>query len=253
MIAAVRTAADRAEFCRRVAGRPYFAAVMGTHLTLYAEKPGSGWQFYLLPGRAALALRGGSATLCGELPKGDALEELAGFLRFLCVDRLVADRAWPMLGAAAPLLLWKLPKGSALPPRPDPTAAYPGLTLDTAPQMQPVSRLVFADSEAEQESFYSAACTALAHGYGVCHALTLDGAPVCTVGSYERSESECYMAAGVTAPQWRGRGLAGYLIVDLANRLAAEQDVTFTSAPHLWDFYTQLGFLQNGQLYDIEK
>ena len=53
------------------------------------------------------------------------------------------------------------------------------------------------------------------------------------------------MAAGVTAPEWRGRGLAGWLIASLANELAAEKDACFLCLPHLRGFYQRLGFIQN--------
>lgn len=146
---------------------------------------------------------------------------------------------------AAPLTLWELPQGSALPLPP----AYPAeLVRDTAPSMLPVSRLVFAENDAEADEFYSTACTALAHGVGVCHALLQDGRPVCTVGCYEQSNTESYMAAGVTDPAWRGRGLARRLIVEMANTLAAERTVRFACEQTLCGFYEQLGFVQNGKI-----
>ena len=114
--------------------------------------------------------------------------------------------------------------------------------------MLPISRLVFAESDAEADEFYSTACTALAHGYGTCRAVLDNGKPVCTVGCYEQSTREAYMAAGVTAPEWRGRGLAGWLIASLANELAAEKDVCFLCMPHLRGFYQRLGFVQNGMI-----
>ena len=114
--------------------------------------------------------------------------------------------------------------------------------------MLPVSRLVFAESDAEADEFYSTACTALAHGVGTCRALLHDGRPVCTVGCYEQSAAESYMAAGVTDPAWQGRGLARYLIVGLANELAAERAVRFACFPALCGFYAQLGFLQIGKI-----
>ena len=95
MIQAVTTPAQQAEFIRRIAGKPYFAATMGTHCALFSAHPASGWQFYLLPGQAALALRGGTATLCGALPAGEAgeeaVEELQGFLCFMGADRLLRE------------------------------------------------------------------------------------------------------------------------------------------------------------------
>ena len=72
MIQSASTSALRAEYLRRLADKPYFAANLGTHLNLFGRHPASGWAFYLLPGSAVLELRGGSAVLCGELPGGDA-------------------------------------------------------------------------------------------------------------------------------------------------------------------------------------
>lgn len=68
------------------------------------------------------------------------------------------------------------------------------------------------------------------------------------MGCYEQSDTESYMAAGVTDPAWQGRGLARYLIVGLANELAAERAVRFACFPALCGFYAQLGFLQIGKI-----
>ena len=249
MIQAVTTQAQQEEYRRRIAGKPYFEAVLGTHLSLFGAHPASGWAFYLLPGTAVLELRGGSGALCGTLPGNeDTREELLGFLQFLHVDRLRCEHPLPAAYGSTwhlsdPLTLWTLPQGRALPVPPPPPEK---LTLDTAPSMLPVSRLVFAENEAEADEFYSTTCTALAHGVGTCRALLQDGKPVCTVGCYEQSKTEAYMAAGVTTPDWRGRGLAGWLIVTLANELAKNHTVRFLCLPHLCGFYQRLGFIQTG-------
>ena len=164
MIQSVSTAEDKTEYLRRIAHKPYFESTLGTHLHLFGNHPASGWAFYLLPGSAVLELRGGSAVLCGALPGGeageDAREELMGFLRFLHADTLRTEHPLTLPGwqPAAPLTLWELPKGRALPLPPAPPAE---LVPDKAPSMLPVSRLVFAESDAEADEFYSAACTAL--------------------------------------------------------------------------------------------
>ena len=174
MIQSASTSALRAEYLRRLADKPYFAANLGTHLNLFGQHPASGWAFYLLPGSAVLELRGGSAVLCGELPGGDAggdaREELRGFLQFLHADTLRSEHPLALDGwrPAAPLALWELPRGRTLPLPPAPPAE---LMLDKAPSMLPISRLVFPDSDAEADEFYSTACTALAHGVGNCRAL----------------------------------------------------------------------------------
>ncbi|WP_308000532.1 hypothetical protein, partial [uncultured Gemmiger sp.] len=110
MITSATTPAQQAEFARHIAGKPYFAAVMGTALTLFGQKPGSGWSFYLLPG-GALALRGGTATLCGALPDADTAEELQSFLQFVRTDRVLTEQPLPFGTEAPPLTLWRLPKG----------------------------------------------------------------------------------------------------------------------------------------------
>lgn len=251
MIQSVTTPAHRAEFARRIRRKPYFEATMGTHYALFGAHPASGWRFYLLPGQAVLALRGGTATLCGALPTGEAgeeaTEELRGFLGFVGVDRLLSEGPAPEGWQPGPsLLLWELPQGRQLPL---PAVPPPELTLNEHPSMLPVSRLVFPDSEAEQEAFYSLACTAIAHGIGCCRTLQDGNTPVCTVGCYEQSAAESYLSAGVTAPEWRGRGLAGWLIVRAANELSAARTVRFVSEGALQPFYTRLGFAQVGTIH----
>ena len=145
MIQSVSTTEDKTEYLRRLSGKPYFESTLGTHLHLFGNHPASGWAFYLLPGSAVLELRGGSAVLCGALPGGeageDAREELMGFLRFLHADTLRTEHPLTLPGwqPAAPLTLWELPKGRALPLPPAPPAE---LVPDKAPSMLPVSRLV---------------------------------------------------------------------------------------------------------------
>ena len=157
----------------------------------------------------------------------------------------VGDKSFSGSASGLFTLLSKLDRQyrQSLPPAPPAE-----LMLDKAPSMLPISRLVFPDSDAEADEFYSAACTALAHGVGTCRALLHNGRPVCTVGCYEQSDTESYMAAGVTDPAWQGRGLARYLIVGLANELAAERAVRFACFPALCGFYAQLGFLQIGKI-----
>ena len=47
MIQSVSTAEDKTEYLRRLSGKPYFEAVLGTHLHLFGNHPASGWA----PGR----------------------------------------------------------------------------------------------------------------------------------------------------------------------------------------------------------
>ena len=82
---------------------------------------------------------------------------------------------------------------------------------------------------------------------GTCRALLHNGRPVCTVGCYEQSDTESYMAAGVTDPAWQGRGLARYLIVGLANELTAERAVRFACFPALCGFLCTAWIFTNRQ------
>ena len=43
MIQSASTSALRAEYLRRLADKPYFAANLGTHLNLFGQHPASGW------------------------------------------------------------------------------------------------------------------------------------------------------------------------------------------------------------------
>ena len=239
MIQSASTPELQTEFLRRIAHKPYFESTLGTHLHLFGNHPASGWAFYLLPGSAVLELRGGSAVLCGALPGGeageDAREELTGFLRFLHADTLRTEHPLTLPGwqPAAPLTLWELPKAVPCRCRPRPRRS---LSRTKRRRCCRSAVLSFAENDAEADEFYSAACTALAHGVGTCRALLHDGRPVCTVGCYEQSDTESYMAAGVTDPAWQGRGLARYLIVGLANELTAERTVRFACFPALCGF-----------------
>lgn len=85
MIQSASTSALRAEYLRRLADKPYFAANLGTHLNLFGRHPASGWAFYLLPGSAVLELRGGSAVLCGELPAETRVATPGGTAGFLAI------------------------------------------------------------------------------------------------------------------------------------------------------------------------
>ncbi len=251
MIQSASTPELQTEFFRRIAHKPYFEAVLGTHpLHLFGNHPASGWRSTCCPAPRCWSCAAGRGALRCAARRGSGGGRLRGIdgLSPLSARRHPANRApltLPGWQPAAPLTLWELPKGGALPLPPAPPAE---LVPDKAPSMWPVSRLVFAESDAEADEFYSAACTALAHGVGTCRALLHNGRPVCTVGCYEQSDTESYMAAGVTDPAWQGRGLARYLIVGLANELTAERAVRFACFPALCGFYAQLGFLQIGKI-----
>ena len=174
MIQAVTTPQQQAEYCRRIAGKPYFASVLGTHLRIVRRAPGQ--RVDVLPA----ARHGGAGTArrqrrCCAVACPTARTH-ARNCRASCDSctstACGANTRWPAAygntwQSGKPLTLWTLPQGRAL-PLPKPPARKWGLTLDTAPSMLPISRLVFSESDAEADEFYSTACTALAHGYGTC-------------------------------------------------------------------------------------
>lgn len=248
MIRAVQTGEDAREFAARVRGQLYFRSAMGMRLELFWQKPGSGWRFCLTE-HGALMLRGDSAQLCG-LPRGEEREELTAFLRFCGVRTLLcrageAPAAW---GTPRQRTAYGLPMGKTLPgfpPQPEPEAlqalAPCGLTLDTAPRIGALAALLFGDRE-EQDRFYSDSCTAIAHGMGRAWALRAgDGALAATVSCCAAFDGEAYLAAGMTASAWRGRGVGAWLIAAMAASLAKQADALLLCEPALCAMYERMG------------
>ena len=62
----LHTQADKAAFAGAIAGKPFFRSLLGRDLQLWADNPGAATKLYVLP-RAALALSGRSAQLCGPV------------------------------------------------------------------------------------------------------------------------------------------------------------------------------------------
>lgn len=252
MIRAIQTIHDAQEFAARVHGQLYFRSAMGMRLELFWQKPGSGWRFCLTDG-GALMLRGDSAQLCGGCRDKDEAEELTAFLRFCGVRTLLCrageeDFPWktPLRRAA-----FCLPKGENLPGfgpaaegAPLQNQAPAGLTLETAPRMAQVAALLFDDRE-EQERFYSDSCTAIAHGMGSTWALRAgDDSLAATVSCCACYDGESYLAAGMTAPPWRGQGTGAWLITAMAACQAQSTDVVLLCEPALCSFYEKMGLHQ---------
>ena len=236
----VSTAADRAAFAAAVAGKPFFGALFGRDLALWAGNAGAPTKLYTLPD-AALAISGRSAQLCGAVQNW---EELVLFLQFAGVEKLTADRPAP-LPPLQTLHLYGLAVGQSLPlVSKEPPA---GLRLQTAPAIGPVADLLFPEPAraARRDAFYSETCTAVAHGLARVWALeTPEGALVSTVGAYAMAGGEAYMACGETIPTRRGQGIGGWLIPALANALAAEGwQVRFLCADNRRPFYERHGFV----------
>lgn len=239
----VAGADDGAAYSAVVQGRPFFGALLGRNLALWAGNAGAPTRLYTLP-HAALALSGRSAQLCGVVQDW---EELALFLRFAGVRTLTADRPAP-LPLRQTLHLYGLAAGESLPLASQEPPA--GLVLDKTPSPGAVAAMLFpaAGEAARRDAFYSEACTAVAHGMARVWALrTPEGVLVSTVGAYAMANGEAYMAGGETAPGLRGRGIGGWLIPALANTLAAEGwRVTLLCEEARRPFYTRLGFCSLG-------
>ena len=90
-IRALAGPAGRQAFAAAIRGKPFFGALMGRDLRLWADNPGAPTRLYWLPD-AALAISGRSAQLCGAVQNW---EELVLFLQFAGVEKLTADRPAP--------------------------------------------------------------------------------------------------------------------------------------------------------------
>ena len=80
--------AHKQAFATAIQGAPYFRAVMGRDLALWADNPGAPVRLFTLPG-AALTLNGSTAQLCGT-PQD--WEELLSFLQFAGIAHLIAEK-----------------------------------------------------------------------------------------------------------------------------------------------------------------
>ena len=169
-----------------------------------------------------------------------------GFLRFLHADTLRTEHPLTpaRLAACRAADAVELPKGRALPLPPAPPAE---LVLTKAPSMLPVSRLVFAESDAEADEFYSRGLHGAGPRVGPA-ALLHNGRPVCTVGCYEQScDTESYMAAGVTDPAWQGRAGHGIWIVGWRMSWPPNARCGSPASRRCAAFYAQLGFYKSAK------
>jgi GNAT superfamily N-acetyltransferase len=242
MICLVNTPARRRQFCGRIAGIPFFGALLGSRQDLFLEKPGSGWAFYLLPG-GAMTVRGSTAFLCGQPAQ---TEETAQFLNFLGVDTVLSSGGGPAgwREERSLCLFEMLPGVGGLTPRNQPQ----GLLAADPPGMTEIAAFLFADDPLQREAFYCDACTAVAHGMGRARLYCLpDGTPAATIGCYADWGGEAYLSAGQTAVTLRGRGVGGWMITKLAGEyLAVGRHVTLLCEKSLEPFYKGLGFARAG-------
>lgn len=237
MIQAVTTPAHKQAFATAIQGAPYFRAVMGRDLALWADNPGAPVRLFTLPG-AALTLNGSTAQLCGT-PQD--WEELLSFLQFAGIAHLIAEET-PLLPAAAgePLFLYSMPPQDRLPLAQE----HQGYMLNRSPSVLRLATQLFPQEPERQDCYYSETCTALAHGFARVLALQdAAGRPVSTVGAYAMANGEAYMAMGETLPELRGQGIGGWLTGLLAADLAARgRRVALSCKKERLNFYHRLGF-----------
>lgn len=243
MIARADTPARRGRFrsaCREV---PYYGAILPLEHALFGRsQPG---RFYAGP---TLALDLGSRT---AVALGHANpEELAGFLAFGGVERLIADGPAPAgWGRDETLRLFGLGAGRALPLPPAEEKLWAALTRNDAPRPMDLAKFLYPQDTAQRDDFYSALCTKRSRGVARAWTLEEAGEIRCTVGAYALWGGEAALACGMTDPALRGQGIGGRLIVGAANALAAEgYRVSFLCREERVHFYTRLGFEPLGAL-----
>ena len=246
MITAVTPGQGAAQFRAALAGVPAVGPQLGAAFALYGEKPASGWAFYLAQG-CPLAVKGRAAWLAVprgcEAPEGD---ELASFLGFVGACSLHSNGPGPEG--------WNRSVLARMAPGPELTegSAPAGVQLDEAPPMGEVADLIMAGQARDAwEDFYAECCTRRNHGLArMWVAREAGGRPVSTVSAWAVWEGRAYMAMGLTAPDYRGRGVAGWLIPAMARRLLAEGlAVEFLCRPALEPFYARLGMQKTGDCF----
>lgn len=216
MIQAVTTPAHKQAFATAIQGAPYFRAVMGRDLALWADNPGAPVRLFTLPG-AALTLNGSTAQLCGT-PQD--WEELLSFLQFAGIAHLIAEET-PLLPAAAgePLFLYSMPPQDRLPLAQE----HQGYMLNRSPSVLRLATQLFPQEPERQDCYYSETCTAA--GPRLARVLALQDAarpPGEHCGGLCHGQRRSLYAMGETLPELRGRGIGGWLIPYLANELAGE-------------------------------
>ena len=239
MITAVTPGQGAAQFRAALAGVPALGPQLGAAFALYGENPASGWAFYLAGG-CPLAVKGRAAWLAvphgSEAPEGD---ELASFLGFVGAASLHSNGPGPAGWKKSVLV--RMAPGPDLAERPAPE----GFWLDKAPSMGEVADLIMAGQPRDAwEDFYAECCTRRNHGLARMWVARAAGdKPVSTVSAWAVWE-------GLTTPECRGKGLAGWLIPAMARQLLEEgQAAEFLCRPALVPFYTRLGMKQTGNCF----
>ncbi|MFI3169718.1 MAG: hypothetical protein R3Y06_07235 [Faecalibacterium sp.] len=278
MIGKVTSAAQRAQFLAAIGDCPVLQAQLTMRLALFGDLPGSGWQFYTAqPPSFALALRGASATVVGTFDP----EELGSFLAFLGVDRLTTPAQTPPEGFAyhQTLFVYTLQAGKQL-CLPTFTGDFEGqegiFTLDKSPSVMQITPLLFPQEEQDaemgdmgntdaasdtgdindtdntilQDQYYADNTHARNAGMAEFWLLRHGDTPIFTLAASAVVGKVAYLSAGETIAAYRGQGIGGHYIVQMANEYAAKgYEVCFICEAVRCRFYERLGFAKAGVLY----
>lgn len=251
MIAQVTTPRQKRRFRNACRGTLCFGATMPLALKLFSQsQPG---RFFAGP-TLALDVGGSTAWTAGHANP----EELASFLAFCGCSAVIleetvcpAPTGWKR---AKTHTVFGIAPGTQLPLPPAEDTLWQSLTKNTEPAAGPVAELLFPDRPSRRDDFYSELCTKRSRGLARVWTLEREGEILCTVGAYAMADGQAYMACGETAEPFRGRGIGGRLIVEMANALSAEGWMpVFLCSPERVHFYTCLGFEKLGEYARYEN
>ncbi len=259
MIQKVTTAQHRASFLAAANAHIATRAQLSARLTLFADLPGSGWQFYTSADATplAIALRGASATVVGACDP----EELGSFLAFLGIDCVTMRRDTPPQGYAykQTLTAYTLSAGQQL-PLPPFAGAMAGqeaaMQLDTEPSIGAMLPLLWGEDDGSntelRDQYYADQCTARNAGVASFWLLRHQGVPIFTLAASAVMGQDVYLSAGETVEAYRGQGVGGHYIAKVANEYAATgYDVCFVCEAVRCRFYQRLGFQTAGELHQF--
>lgn len=250
----VESPADAARFAAALADAQDPVAVeTAVRFAAFSGLPGSGWKFYT-GGEGeepfALAVRGGSALLCGSADG----EEAALLLKVLGVQRLKTARPDPLPGwrQDAAFRVFHAPAGG---PKARPLPE--GFWLNEAPSLLGVTEFLWGGESMtahhdrrSTDTFYSEICTMRNRGLAEIWTLEESGVTAATAGAYAVTGNAALLSAVETAPAFRGKGCAGALVCALARRFCEQgKAVCLVARPGVEGFYEKLGFEQRGLTY----
>ncbi len=205
MIQAVTTPAHKQAFATAIQGAPYFRAVMGRDLALWADNPGAPVRLFTLPG-AALTLNGSTAQLCGTPPGlgGTAkLFAVCGHRPSDCGKNAPTARC-----SGEPLFLYSMPPQDRLPMAQE----HQGYMLNRSPSVLRLATQLFTGTGTAGLLLFRNLYRA---GPRLCPCAGFAGCsrpPGEHCGGLCHGQRRSLYGNGETLPELRGRGIGGWLI-----------------------------------------